>query len=169
MKDRIVAFIDYDNMDSVMRDYDKTKLDFTALMEEFLKIGRIDFAFLFIPYATYHSLPQVNNLGFEIIVCQKIMAGDQPDKREDKVDSRMAMVGKSFLGYEEISDVVILTHDKHSVEFASEVIKAGKRLTYFAIKDKMGKELQDFTDAYNIPVISPPSKPRPSLESLIHP
>ncbi|MBU4224173.1 NYN domain-containing protein [Patescibacteria group bacterium] len=155
----LIAFIDYDNVDSQMRKHNES-LDFAELMKQFLEIGEVDFAAIFVPFGSYHSLPKVNNLGFEIVVCQKMDSLADSEKREDKVDSRMAIMGISFLRYKEITDFVILTHDKHIIELASEVIKKRKTLTFFAYTKEMGRELKDFVENFGIAVRPLPAKPR---------
>lgn len=161
----VVALIDSDNVDGVLRD-SKKKLDFYKLMKEFLKLGKIHFVFLFIPFGSYHSLPRVNNLGYEIVVCQKMdTKTKEPEKREDKVDSRMAMVGRNFLDCQEVGTIVLLTHDKHSLELAGEVLKKGKRLIYFADRESVSTspELKAFWDGYEIEVYPLPSKNREGI------
>lgn len=162
-KRRIVALIDYDNISSALAKY-KLKLNFADLMLQMTNLGKVDFALVFIPYSSYHYLTKINNLGYELVVCQKMDPLQEAEKREDKVDSRMAMVGKSFLEYKEITDVILITHDKHSIELASEVIKAGKGLIYFSLEDDMGEELLDFIKSYDITVYPPPSIEKTSLK-----
>ncbi len=164
-KGNIIVLIDYDNISSALSER-QLKLDFADLMIQSSNLGKVDFALIFTPLGSYHTLPKVNNLGYEIIICQKINS-NHSEKREDKVDSRMAMIGKSFLAYKEITHVVLMTHDKHSIELASEVIKSGKQLVYFALKENMGQELKEFIDAYNISVYPLPSKQRLGLRSLV--
>lgn len=164
-KRRIVALIDYDNINSALANY-KLKLNFADLMLQMTNFGKVDFALVFIPYSSYHYLPKINNLGYEMVVCQKMDPLQDAEKREDKVDSRMAMVGKSFLEYKEITDVILMTHDKHSIEFASEVIKAGKGLIYFALEDNMSEELNDFIKSYNIAVYPPSATKKTSFLKL---
>jgi len=133
-------------------------------MLQMTNLGKVDFALVFIPYSSYHYLTKINNLGYELVVCQKMDPLQDAEKREDKVDSRMAMVGKSFLEYKEITDIILATHDKHSLEFASEAIKAGKGLIYFALENDMGEELKDFIKAYDVAVYPPPGAEKPSLK-----
>lgn len=158
---RLVAFIDYDNVDSQMRKRNES-LDFVILMKALTEIGEVDFAAVFIPFGSYHSLPRINNLGFEIIVCQKMddFVLEPREKKEDKVDSRMAIAGMNFLQYKEVTDFVILTHDKHVIEFASEIIKRKKKITFFARYEDMGRELKDFIENYEIKVWPLPAKSR---------
>ena len=162
-KRRIIAFIDYDNVNSVLANY-QLKLNFADLMLQMTNLGKVDFALVFIPYSSYHYLTKINNLGYELVVCQKMDPMQDAEKREDKVDSRMAMVGKSFLEYKEITDVILATHDKHSIELASEVIKAGKGLIYFALENDIGEELKDFIKSYDINIYPPPATEKVSLK-----
>jgi hypothetical protein len=91
---------------------------------------------------------------------------DDSEKREDKVDSRMALMAKNFLSYEDITDVVIMTHDRHSIEMAAEAFKDGKKVSYFAIKDEMARDLQEFIEEYNINVFSIPAKDRKTIFNM---
>lgn len=155
---RLIVLIDWDNIDSQMRKRSE-RLDFAELMKQFLEFGEVDFAIVFIPFGSYHSLSRINNLGFEIIICQK-MDGQTSEKREDKVDSRIALAGMNFLKYKEVTDFVILTHDKHIIEIASEIIKKRKILTFFAYPEDMGRELKEFIENYEVVVRPLPAKPR---------
>lgn len=140
------------------------KIDFSKLMTDLLKIGMVKHVFLFIPFGSYHDLPpNINNLGYEIIVCQKMDKISDSEKREDKVDSRMSLLAQNFLGYEDITDVVIMTHDKHSIELASEAVKGRKNVIYFAIEDEMARELKKFIEDYNINVYPVPKKDRKTI------
>lgn len=161
-KRRLIVLIDYDNVDGCLRRFSGS-LDFAELMKSLTEIGEVDFALIFMPFTAYHSLPKINNLGFEIVVCQK-MDGQTSEKREDKVDSRIALTGMNFLKYKEITDFVILTHDKHSIELASEILKKGKILTFFACVECMGRELKEFIENCQIKIIPLPAKPRPGLK-----
>lgn len=159
---RLIAFIDYDNVDSWMRKHNET-LDFVGLMKEFKKIGEVDLALVWIPFGSYHSLPRINDLGFEVIVCQKLddFMFEPREKKEDKVDSRIAIAAAAnFLRYCEITDFVFLTHDKHIVELASEMIKKNKKLIFFAYFEHMRWELKEFIANYEIQVRPLPAKPR---------
>lgn len=158
---RLIAFIDYDNIDSNLRKYEQ-RLDFIELMKQFLEIGEVEFAIVFIPYGSYYSLPNINKLGFEIMVCQKLdeLSLVEPEKREDKVDSRMAMIGKTFLEYKEITDVVFLTHDWHSNELFSECLKKRKRITFFANPNDMKFVLRELLENFGIEIRPLPAKPR---------
>ncbi len=158
-KRKFLVLIDYDNIDSQLRDKEMA-FDFAGLMLELIKLGKVKHAFLFIPFESYYGLENINNLGYEIIICQKTDRLSDSDKREDKVDSRIQLITASFLEYDEITDIVILTHDKHSIETASEAIKAGKKITYFAMKDKMAKQLLDFLKKYKMEVKELPTKNR---------
>lgn len=162
-KRRIIALIDYDNISSALANH-QLKLNFADFMLQMTNIGKIDFAFVIIPYSTYHYLPKINNLGYELVVCQKMDPLGEAEKREDKVDSRTALIGKSFLEYKEITDVILATHDKHSIELASEVIKSGKGLIYFALENEMGEELLDFIKSYDITIYPPPGIEKTSLK-----
>lgn len=158
---RLIAFIDYDNVDSNLRKYEQ-RLDFVELMKKLLEIGEVEFAIVFIPYGSYYSLPNINKLGFEIVVCQKLdeFGLFESEKREDKVDSRMAMIGKTFLEYKEITDVVFLTHDWHSNELFSECVKKRKKITFFANSSDMKFVLRELLEDFGIAVKPLPAKPR---------
>lgn len=170
-KDRkrgLLVLIDYDNIDSHLMMHNQ-RIDFSELMMDLLRIGKVKHVFLFIPFGSYHGLPpNINNLGYEIIVCQKMdkIRIDDLDKREDKVDSRMALMAKNFLDYNDITDIIIMTHDKHSIELAAEAIKGDKEVSYFAIKEEMGRDLQDFIEEYNINVFPIPTRERKTIFNI---
>ena len=165
-KKGLLVLIDYDNIDSHLMSHGR-RIDFSKLMIDLLKIGKVKHVFLFIPFGSYHGLPpNINNLGYEIIVCQKMDMIDDSEKREDKVDSRMALMAKNFLSYEDITDVVIMTHDRHSIEMAAEAVKDDKIVSYFAIKNEMARDLQEFFEEYNINVYPIPTKERKTIFNI---
>lgn len=155
----LLVLIDYDNIDSRLMNREK-KLDFAELMIMLVEIGKVKHAFVFMPFQSYHGLENINNLGYEIIICQKMDILVETGKREDKVDTRMQMLAEDFLDYKEITDVVILTHDRHSIETASKAVKHKKIVSYFAIKNEMAKQLQDFIKNYKLEVYELPTKNR---------
>lgn len=162
-ENKLLVLIDHDNIDGHLRGHG-LRLDFSGLMRELLKIGKVKHTLLFIPFGSYHGLPSdINNLGYEIIVCQKMDISGDSEKREDKVDSRMALMAKNFLDYSEITHVVILTHDKHSIEVSSEIVKEGKTPIYFAIENEMAGELREFIKKYRIKVNPLPKKARATM------
>lgn len=157
---RAVVAIDYDNVSSALKNKDE-QLDFSGLILKLVAGFSIDAIRLFIPYPTFHLLPpNVNALGYEIVVCQK-MGGSE--KREDKVDSYMYTSMRNFLEYKEVKAVIILSHDKHSLELLSEAVKKGKEVVYFAEEDQFGAELKGIISEYDIKVYPLPAKERRHL------
>lgn len=158
-KKRCAVAIDFDNINSLLSASGK-QFDFSGFINELLRLGfAIDSLRVFIPHISYHALPaNINNLGYEIVVCQKLDVNYTSEKREDKVDSYMFMSLRNFLEYEEITHVIILTHDKHSIELLSEAVKKGKKVIYFGEKEKMNFRLVDVINQFDIPVFPVPSK-----------
>lgn len=157
---RCVVAIDWDNIRSNLRDIGK-QFDFAG----FLKILVNGFGFkiadlrLYMPFGSYHGLPNnANRLGFSIEICQKLDEFISSENREDKVDSVIATVVGRFLNYQEITHVVILTHDFHSNELLVESFKQGKKVIFFADKNKMKPELVDVINQLGIPVYPLPNK-----------
>lgn len=159
-KKRCVVAVDYDNIYSALRS-DGKEIDFVGFIGEVVKIGQIDALKIFIPYNSYHLLPNVNNLGYEVVICQKLGEFiDVREKREDKVDSYMYMSLRNFLEYEEITHVVIATHDKHSMELMSEAVKKRKKVILFGDKNKMNYKLVEVIEQLKIQIFPLPSKER---------
>ncbi len=158
---KAVIAIDFDNIYSYLKDNNKV-FDYAGFV---LKITEefgfeIDTLRIFTPYDSYRLIPDsANSLGYTIEICQKM---DHPDesvwKREDKVDSYMYMSLRNFLEYPQITHVVILSHDKHSIELFSQAVLKRKKVIYFADKNKMKVELLDVIDKFKIPVYPLPSK-----------
>ena len=151
----VIAFIDFENAKFTLRD-DGQKIDMAGLMLALREIGPVRFALIFVPFGTFNTLPpQTNNLGFDIVVCQK--AGQEGEKREDKVDAHISIWASKFLQDEDVSHIVLVTHDRHSLDIAREVIKSGKQLIYFGDEGKMNPELRNFIREFAVPVHSVPS------------
>jgi len=157
---RCVVAIDWDNIRSYLRDIGR-QFDFAG----FFKVLTNDFGFkigdlrLYMPYGAYYELPNnVNRLGFSIEICQKLDEFITSEKKEDKVDSVMATVVGRFLHYQEITHVIILTHDIHSNELVIESLREGKKVIFFADKKRMKPELVEVIDKFEISVYPLPSK-----------
>ena len=161
---RCVVAIDWDNVKSNLRDIGK-QFDFAGFVKILVnnfnfKIGDLR---LYLPHSSYYELPNnVNRLGYSIEICQKLNEFISIEKREDKVDSVMATVVGRFLNFQEITHVVILTHDFHSTELIAESVKQGKKVMIFADKNKMKPELIEVIDQLEIPVYPLPSKDKSS-------
>jgi len=156
---RCVVAVDWDNVKSNLR-VDK-QFDFAGFVK--ILVNDLDFKIgdlrLYLPHSSYYELPNnVNRLGYSIEICQKLDEFISADKREDKVDSVMATVVGRFLNFQEITHVVILTHDFHSAELIAESFKQRKKVIIFAYKNKMKPELVELIDILGIPVYSLPSK-----------
>ena len=158
---KAVVAIDFDNIYSLLNQY-KKDFDYAGFILEITeKLGlEMDAIRIFTPYDSYRLIPEsANALGYEIVVCQK-MDSNRANlwKREDKVDSYMFMSLRNFLEYPQVTHVVILSHDKHSIELLSQAVMKRKKVIYFADKNKMRVELLDVIDKFNIPVYPLPSK-----------
>lgn len=131
-KRKIVAFVDYDNIASAAIEEGKI-LDFKKLRNEFLKIGKIEFAFICIPADRMYNLPIGNggviDLGFNILLCPKRKI--ESDKLEDSVDIHIIQAGLKFINYDEITDVVIISNDGHMIELVKQVKNYGKSVIVF--------------------------------------
>lgn len=158
---KAVIAIDFDNIYSYLKDNNKV-FDYAGFVLELTEkfCFEIDILRIFTPYDSYRLIPDsANSLGYTIEICQKM---DHPNesvwKREDKVDSYMYMSLRNFLEYPQITHVVILSHDKHSIELFSQAILKRKKVIYFADKNKMKVELLDVIDKFKIPVYPLPNK-----------
>ena len=149
-KRKIVAFVDYENIASAAIEEGKI-LDFKKLRSELLKIGKIEFAFICIPADRIYGLPIGNggviDLGFHILLCPKRRI--ESDKLEDSVDIHIIQAGLKFLGYNEITDVVIVSNDRHMIELAKEVQNSRREVIIFST-DKISSALKRVVGQANI-------------------
>lgn len=126
---KVVAVVDYEN---VMR-YAVEKggiVDFIKLNEMILEIGEIIFGFVFVPLNYVNNLhPDINNCGFEIILCQK-QKKDESDKIEDTVDIHIIQLLEEFKNFKEITDFVIVGDDGHMINISKKIKNRKKDVTF---------------------------------------
>ena len=149
-KRKVVAFVDYDNIASAAIEEGKI-IDFRKLRNELLKIGKIEFAFICIPADRVYNLPIGNggviDLGFHILLCPK--RSIESDKLEDSVDIHIIQSGLKFIDYEEITDVVIVSNDRHMIELAKQAQNYGKKVSLFGT-DKISSMLKRVVGQANV-------------------
>lgn len=127
---KLVALVDYENISRHAVELGKV-VDFTKLHKELTEIGEIIFAIVFTPVNYAYSLPaDLNNLGFKIVLCQKFL---KSNKLEDAVDINIIMDGIKFCQFDEITDIVIVSQDRHMVHLASEAKNRKKKLTIYGL------------------------------------
>ncbi len=145
---RVVALIDYENIALADDAIGKGKiLDFQILKEELLKIGNLDFALVFIPYDMVWGMKDLSELGYDIISCPKRR---NSDKLEDKVDISIIRTVWKFSRYSEITDIAIISNDRHMLEAVNEAKNNNKKIHLFGILPKMAVVLKDYVGAENI-------------------
>lgn len=143
---KIVALIDYENVSRRAVELGKV-VDFAKLHKELTEIGEIIFAIVYVPINYAYSLPaDLNHLGFEIILCQKFF---KSDKLEDSVDINIIMDGMKFCQFDEITDVVIVSQDRHMMHLASEAKNRKKNLAIFG-NNQISKVLVNVVGIENI-------------------
>lgn len=132
-KCRIIVIVDYEN---IVLGPDFKKINFQKLREKILEIGSIDFAFVFIPPHCSDSLlrEKINNEGFDIIICSK-QSKEVVDIIEDTVDIEMIRFSFKFSQYDEITDIIIISDDKHMREAEREIKNKGKKVHRWGKKD----------------------------------
>lgn len=144
---KIVALIDFENISRHAVDKGKI-VDFKKLHELLLDFGEIIFAFVFIPDHYLYSLPDnLNNLGFDIIICQTLK--EESEKVEDSVDINIIQIGMKFTDLEEITDIVIVSHDKHMVHLVREAKNRNKEVSVVGT-EKISYILRQVVDIKNI-------------------
>jgi uncharacterized LabA/DUF88 family protein len=128
-KERVVVLIDYENISLSAADKGKI-VDFEKLHNFLLEFGEIISAFVFVPDHCVYSLPDnLNELGFEIILCQKRKIGSE--KLEDRVDISLIKMGMKFCYFKEITHVVVVTNDGHMSEPISFAKNMKKKVSLF--------------------------------------
>lgn len=128
-KERVVVLIDYENI--FLSAAEKGKIvDFEKLHNFLLEFGEIISAFVFVPDHCIYSLPDnLNELGFEIILCQKRKIDSE--KLEDRVDISLIKMGMKFCYFKEITQVVVVTNDGHMSELISIAKNMKKTVSLF--------------------------------------
>ncbi|MBI4692352.1 MAG: NYN domain-containing protein [Candidatus Terrybacteria bacterium] len=144
---KIIALIDFENISRHAVDQGKI-IDFKKLHQLLSEFGEIVFAFVFIPDHYVYSLPDdLNNLGFEIILCQKMK--DDSDKLEDTVDINIIQTGMKFCLFDEITDIVMVGHDRHMTYLIKEA-KNRKKVASVIGTEKISSILKQVVDIKNI-------------------
>ncbi|MFA4890382.1 MAG: NYN domain-containing protein [Candidatus Paceibacterota bacterium] len=149
---KIIALVDYKNVARNATEKGKI-VDFKKLHELLLEFGEIFLAFVFIPDNYVCSLPNdLNNLGFEVIFCQKMTEGS--DKLEDTVDINMIQIGTRFCYFSEITDIVIVGHDKHMAHLIKEAKNRKKKVSIIGTEkiSNILRKIVDMENVYNLPL-----------------
>ncbi|KKR88900.1 MAG: hypothetical protein UW50_C0001G0021 [Candidatus Wolfebacteria bacterium GW2011_GWA1_44_24] len=148
---QMVVLIDYENI-SRQAIMEGKILDFKKFRDELLEIGNIDFAFVFIYPDMFYGLPEITDLGFEIIACPKRTV--ETYKIEDTVDIHIIRIGLKLLRYKEITDIVIVSNDRHMAEIIKEAKNHGKTVHLFGTKSVSSslKKILESSDLKEIPL-----------------
>lgn len=116
-------FMDYKNLeDNLPNSFEKLR-DFSWLLDPILKVGKIIFAFVFIPdhYLTKAPVQQLaNKHQFSVIACPRQVSGIVT-KNADTVDTIMSNLAKGLVEHSDITDIVVISGDadfKQLVNFA---------------------------------------------------
>lgn len=146
-KRKAVVLIDLENISQHAVEKGKI-VDFETLHNFLLSFGEIIFSFIFLPDHYVYSLPNnLNDLGFEIILCQKLVEGS--GKIEDTVDLRIIQWGMKFIDFPEVTDIVIVGHDKHMVHLIKEAKNRGKKIGLIGT-EKIASTLKKVVDIHDI-------------------
>lgn len=137
-KKKLAILVDYANIAKQFAP-EKKILDFEKLLEECLKLGSIEDAFVFIPDGWY-DIPQINKLGFEIITCQGVK--EDSEKIEDRVDIHIIRRAWKMLLSQTITDFVLIGHDRHMLEWVKDVKFSNKKIHIFA-GEKLSRILKE--------------------------
>lgn len=151
-REKIIALIDFENISRHAVEEGKI-VDFTKLHELLSKFGEIVFAFVFIPDHYLYSLPDnLNNLGFDITVCQRLK--EESKKAEDSVDINIIQTGMKFTNFEEITNIVVVGHDKHMVHLVKEAKNRGKRVHVIGTEkiSYILRQVVDVKDIHKLPL-----------------
>ena len=145
-KGRLVVLIDYENIARSLIEKGMI-LDIKELRNFLKKMGEVLFAFIFVPDHYVYSLPEdLNNLGYQIVLCQKLKGFDR-DK--DMVDAQINLIGSVFCQFSEITDIVIVSNDADMVRLAGMAELRGKRVHVFGT-EKISSVYKRVVDVENI-------------------
>jgi hypothetical protein len=111
---RLAVLIDYENINREAALHGKI-LDFGKIKEECLKIGFVDFAFVFTPehLVSFRMPPHIYDKGFYVISCPK------GQKEKDRVDTIMSEIGFKLIDRSDITHLVIVSQDGDFVRLAN--------------------------------------------------
>lgn len=147
---KIVALIDYENISMAASD-DKKFVDFYELHRFLTRYGQLMFAFIFLPEHYLLTIGEdLNNLGYTIVIPQKMKAGD---KIEDTADINIIQTGMKFLEFSEITGIVVVSNDHHMIHLIKEAKNKKKEVFVFGT-DKLSNVLRQLPDINfgNIPL-----------------
>lgn len=147
-----VALIDYDNIVTRATEIGKI-VDFGELLKILTKFGEIIFAKVFIPVrdGRINAPDDLNNFGFEIVACQLMKEGYliENENLEDTVDIHIILAGLEYISFDEITDLVIVGHDKHMTHLIKKA-KNRKKKVHIVGLDQVSKVLKRVVDIKNI-------------------
>lgn len=151
-KKMAIVLIDYDNI--VTRTTELGKIvDFQKLHEYLLKFGEIIFAKVFIPIREGRiNVPDdLNNFGYEIVACQLMKESYliENEKLEDMVDINIILAGMEYCNFSDITDIVVVAHDKHMVNLIKKA-KNRKKKVHIVGLDQVSRVLKRVVDIENI-------------------
>lgn len=156
----VLVYIDYENIADAA--FDKgCVVDFRVLHTLLLQFGPIAFAYVCTPDYLFRgardAIPDdLNDLGYEILVCQKDKA--DPGKVEDSVDQRIIQHGMhSLVLMPTVTDVVVVGNDRHMKHLRREVVNAGRRFAILGT-DKVSGALRRLVGTEHVHEV--PLKPR---------
>ncbi|MEW5907805.1 MAG: NYN domain-containing protein [Patescibacteria group bacterium] len=148
---KTIVLIDYENIS--FKAIEKGEIiDFQKLHEFLLEFGEIIFAFIFLPDHRVYSLPEnLSDLGFEIVLCQKTI---ESDKTEDTVDIHLIQSGMKFCNFSEITDIIVVGHDKHMTHLIKEAKNRKKQVSIIGTEkiSNVLKQVIDIKNIYDLPL-----------------
>lgn len=128
-KRTFAVFMDYSNLEKNIP-LDKYR-NFSWLLDPILEIGKIIFAFVFVPENLMGRAPiyQLSNIhGFHIEVCPRQMSG-VVSKDADTVDAKLCELARALIDYTEVTDVVIISGDADFGPLVNHAIFQQKKVT----------------------------------------
>lgn len=153
----VLAYIDFENISNAA--FEKVcVVDFRALHDLLLQFGPIAFAYVCTPEFLFrdarNAIPDdLNDLGFEILVCQKDISDST--KIEDTVDQRIIQHGmRSLELMPYVTDVVVIGNDKHMKHLLREVSNHGLRFAILGTDRVSGaiKRLVGIENVHPVPL-----------------
>lgn len=135
---KLIALVDFENISMAATEQGKI-VDFEELNRFLTEIGQMVFVFIFLPEHYLYSIGEnLNNLGFTIVVPQKLKAGD---KIEDTADISIIQTGMKFLEFPELSGLVVVSNDRHMIHLIAEAKNRQKEVFVFGT-DKLSSILK---------------------------
>jgi len=132
-KNRLAILVDYENISREAALTGKI-LDFDKLLNECLRVGFIDFAFVFVPsHLVSFRLPEyIYNKGAYIISCPSAYKENTELKEKDRVDTIMTEVGLKLVERTDLTHIVIVSHDGDFVRLANQAKFHDKKVVAIA-------------------------------------